>query len=131
MSNSIRNMLVIIASFLLGGGVIFIGEALIHSFHPYYVDGTAAGVGAVKLPDGILALILLTHAMGAFASGWFLKKFVMSADSFIITLVGLGWTLVGVAAMVKTSQPIWFTISDICVYLPMTVLGSKLIKRKP
>lgn len=131
MSNSIRNMLVIIASFLLGGGVIFVGEALIHSYHPFYVEGSSAGEVVVKLPDGILALVLLTHAMGAFASGWFLKKFVLSADSFIITLVGLGWTLVGVAAMVKSSQPIWFTISDICVYLPMTILGSKLIKSKP
>lgn len=131
MSNSIKNMLVIIASFLLGGVVIFLGEALIHNYHPFYVGGSAAGGDVVKLPDGILALILLIHAMGAFVSGWFLKRFVISADSFIITLVGLGWTLVGVAAMVKASQPVWFAISDICVYLPMTILGSKLIKKKP
>lgn len=130
MSNSIKNMLVIIASFLLGGVVIFLGEALIHTYHPFYVEGSAAGEVVVKLPDGILALILLIHAMGAFVSGGFLKRFVIFADSFIITLVGLGWTLVGVVSLVSVSQPIWYTISDTCVYLPMTILGSKLFKRK-
>ncbi len=125
MSNSIKNLLVIIIAFIVGGVVMYVGESLIHQYHPFFTSGSSADI----LPNGILALILLCHALGAFASGFFLKKFIFSADTFIITLVGLGWTLVGLATMIKIPHPIWFTISDICVYLPMTILGSKLLKR--
>lgn len=128
MSNSIKNMLVIITAFLIGGAIMYLGEALIHRYHPFFTEGQALNVDA--LPAGILTLILLFHAIGAFASGLFLKKFIVSADSFIITLVGLGWTLVGVVGMIKTAQPVWFAISDTCIYLPMTLLGSKCIQKR-
>lgn len=127
MSNSLKNMLVIICSFVAGGGVIYLGEALIHTFHPYFTNSSPVEYNASTLPAGILALIIILHALGAFVSGLLLKKFLISADSFIITLVGLGWTLVGVSSVFNESYPVWYAISDTCVYLPMTILGSKSV----
>ncbi len=126
MSSSIKNMLVIIAAFLIGAIVVYLGEACIHKYHPFFVNVVNP---SDNLPAGVLALMLLFHAAGAFVSGIILKKFLVSADTFIITLVGLGWTLVGVVSMLKVSQPIWYAISDTCIYLPMTLLGSKLFKK--
>jgi hypothetical protein len=122
MSSSIKNMLVIIAAFLIGAIIVYLGEACIHKYHPFFVNGVNP---SDSLPAGVLALVLLFHAAGAFISGIILKK----TDTFIITLVGLGWTLVGVVSILKVSQPIWYAISDTCIYLPMTLLGSKLVKK--
>lgn len=126
MSRSIKNILVVIVAFLAGAMVIYLGEAFTHKYHPFFAN-RADNIDI--LPVGVLSLILLLHALGAFVSGMILKKFLVSADTFIITLVGLGWTLIGVVGILKVPQPIWYTISDTCIYLPMTLLGSKFMKK--
>ena len=133
MSNSIKNTLVVIISILAGGLFVFLAESLIHQWYPLPTNVDPDDMKSIKqympnAPVGSLALMVLTHAIAAFISGWLIAKFAKSNVQFLALITGMIWTLVGVTNIVMIPHPIWFSIADTCIYLPMTILGTKALK---
>ncbi|MBK8625047.1 MAG: hypothetical protein IPN86_05650 [Saprospiraceae bacterium] len=131
MNNSLRNTLVVITSLLVGGIVLYLFETLIHQWFPMPADVDPSDIESLKnympnAPVGSLALLILTHAIAAFISGWIIAKFAKSNIQFLALITGMIWTLFGVTNIVMIPHPLWFSIADTCVFLPLTILGSKL-----
>jgi hypothetical protein len=117
MSSSIKNFIIFIIAMFAGGllvmGIEMVVQKVISS--------------AEHMDPRRLALIVLAHGMGAFLSGWIISRFSISASNIWIWVTALLWTLVGVLNLVSNiSYPFWFAIADTCIYLPMTILGSKI-----
>jgi hypothetical protein len=120
MSSSIKNFIIFIIAMSVGGllvvGIEMVVQRVISSVE--YMDTRK------------LALILLAHGMGAFLSGVIVSNFTISASNIWIWVTALLWTLGGVINMVSIPHPLWFSIADTCIYLPMTILGSRILGQR-
>lgn len=116
MNSTIKNFIIFFIAMFAGGllvmGIEMVVQMVISS--------------AEHMDPRRLALIVLAHGMGAFLSGWIISRFSMSASNIWIWVSALLWTLGGVLNLVSNiSHPFWFAIADTCIYLPMTILGSR------
>lgn len=116
MSSTIKNFIVFFIAMFAGGVLVLVVETLAQQIIS----------SAEHMDPRRLALILLAHGMGAFLSGWIISRFSMSASNIWIWVTALLWTLGGLLNLVSNiSHPVWFAIADTCIYLPMTILGSR------
>ena len=131
MSPTVKNIIVFIGALVAGGVVVFGLESLSHQIFPLPADINSTDIESLKnimknAPAGSLALVILAHAAGAMVSGWIIGRFAASSHRLLALGLGFLWTIAGVANLVMIPHPVWFSISDACVYLPMTLLGLKL-----
>lgn len=131
MSPTVKNILVIIVALVTGALIVYGFETLSHQLFPPPSDINTNDLESLKkviknAPAGSLALVLLAHAFGALVSGWIIGKFAASSHRLLALAIGLLLTVAGVANLVMIPHPVWFSISDACIYLPMTLLGLKL-----
>ena len=119
MNSSLKNLLIVVIAMIAGGLTIAGVEYLIASIE-WQND---------MMHPSRLALVVVAHALGAIISGIVIGKFA-KVDAYFYTLIaGMIWTLVGIAQIITIPHPIWFSIADTCVYLPMTILGAKLASK--
>jgi predicted MFS family arabinose efflux permease len=111
----LKNFLVLIIAMVAGGMLVWGIEVLIHRLMTNHDLFNTRN----------LVLTILAHGLGAFLSGWIINRFTESPSNIWIWVVALLWTLAGVVNVVSISHPIWFAIADTCIYLPMTILGSR------
>lgn len=135
MNNALKNALIVIVSISSGGFVIYLSQMLIKLWFPLPQDVDSGNMDSMKTyilnaPAGSLALVIVSHALASFVSGWLISNFARSNLSFLTLLVGLMWTLFGVVNIVLIPHPIWFSIADTCVFLPMTILGSRISNQR-
>lgn len=131
MNSSVKNIIVFISALIAGGLVVWGLEKLSHQVYPPPSDFDSSNLESLKkvvqnAPAGSLALVLLAHAFGAMVSGWIIGKFAASSHRLLALALGLLLTVAGVANLIMIPHPVWFSISDACIYLPMTLLGLKL-----
>jgi uncharacterized membrane protein YeaQ/YmgE (transglycosylase-associated protein family) len=134
MSPTVKNILVFIVALVAGGAVVYGFETMSHQLFPPPADINSNDLESLKnimknAPAGSLALVILAHAVGAMVSGWIIGRFAASSHRMLALTMGLLWTITGVANLVMIPHPVWFSISDACVYLPMTLLGLKLSEK--
>jgi hypothetical protein len=121
MNSTIKNFIVFIIA-MFAGGLLVMGIEMVVQMVIF---------SAEHMDPRRLALIVLAHGMGAFLSGWIISRFSMSASNIWIWVSALLWTLGGVLNLVSNiSHPFWFAIADTCIYLPMTILGSRFSGKK-
>ncbi|MBK8516983.1 MAG: hypothetical protein IPL55_12100 [Saprospiraceae bacterium] len=135
MSHPVRNVLIVVGAILAGSILVSVLESLILALFTLPPEMNRADIGAVtayieRSETRELALYLLIHALGAFLSGWIIGRFAASSWPLLAFVTGLIWTFIGVSEIVLLSHPLWYAISDTCVYLPMTILGLKLTARQ-
>ncbi len=131
MSPTIKNVLVVIGAVIAGIVVVYIIESISHNIFPPPADLDLSDFDSLKsmmknAPAGSLAIVLMGHAIGALLSGWIIGRFALLSHKFLAMITGLLWTFFGVINLVMIPHPLWFTIADACIYLPMTLLGLKL-----
>ncbi|MBK9564085.1 MAG: hypothetical protein IPO37_02450 [Saprospiraceae bacterium] len=131
MSPTVKNIIVFIGALVAGGVVVFGLESLSHQIFPLPADINPTDIESLKsimqnVPAGSLALVILAHAVGAMVSGWVIGHFAASSHRLLALAMGFLWTISGVANLMMIPHPVWFSIADACVYLPMTLLGLKL-----
>jgi hypothetical protein len=131
MNQSLKNMLYLLLAMVVGSLVVYGIESLSHYLYPPPADMDTSNNDSIKMymkmaPAGSLAIVLLGHALGAMVSGWLIGRFTSGSAPWLTVVAALIWTLLGLANLVMIPHPLWFTISDICIYYPMTVLGARL-----
>jgi hypothetical protein len=77
-------------------------------------------------PTGALLLVLVAHAGGSLASG--LTCGLIAGRRWYVgaTILGVLWTLGGVAMLMLLPAPWWFAVADVVLYLPAALLGVHL-----
>lgn len=131
MSNSLKNIIVVIGAMIVGGVLIYGIESINDLIFPPPADLNTGDMEALKAymqqaPAGSLAIILLAHACGAFISGWIISRFAASSIRMLVLITGMIWMITGVINLVVIPHPLWFSVADACVYLPMTIIGARL-----
>jgi hypothetical protein len=61
-------------------------------------------------------------------SGFITAKFAAEKHRRLVHIVGIVWTIVGILNLFSLPTPLWFKIADVCMYIPMAVLGGKLAR---
>lgn len=122
MNSGLKNTLIVLFAIIAGGITIYLCEFIIE----YLTKQPMTDHTLIKDYPKYLVLILMAHGIGSIVTGWILGKLIRHHDNFLVLLAGLFWTIIGVANIVSVEHPVWFAISDTCIYLPMSVLGKKL-----
>ena len=135
MSPTIKNLFAVIVALVAGGLVVYGFEYLIHQLYPSPDNIDLASHDSLKtymreVNEGSLSLLLLAHSIGALTSGWVIGLLGLDNKRFLVLITGLILTLSGVVNLVVLPHPIWFSIADTCVYLPLTIMGLKLTEHK-
>jgi uncharacterized membrane protein HdeD (DUF308 family) len=83
---------------------------------------------ASQLTAGHYALALLSHGLAAFVSGWVVAKFAANQHKRMVHVMGIAWTIMGILNLNMIPHPTWFAIADVCMYIPLAILGGKLAR---
>jgi hypothetical protein len=131
MSSSLKNIIVVIGAMIMGGVLIYGIESLNHLVFPPPADLNTSDMEALKAymqqaPAGSLAILLLAHASGAFISGWIISRFAASNIRMLVLITGMIWMITGVINLIVIPHPLWFSVADACIYLPMTIIGARM-----
>jgi hypothetical protein len=77
------------------------------AFHDLFAAGTSAY--GIPLGLGLLAALLVIHALGYSASAWILGRFIMRAPSGWLLAFLIGWVILRVVALVPIlGGLVWF-----------------------
>jgi len=132
MTPILKNILAIIAGFIVGGmvnmGLIMLGPSIIPP--PAGVDMTTPEglqAGAHLLTAKHYIMPFLAHALGTLAGAFFAARIAATRKSVFAMAIGIIFLLGGIAAARMIPAPTWFIAMDLLLaYLPMAWLGWKL-----
>lgn len=129
MTPKTKNIVSFIIAFVIGLAVVFAIENLGHLIYPPPIDINSredlqAYIGVAPL--GSFAFVLLAHILGPFVTGFFIGKYSGNNSRRLSLVASIIWTLFGVINLILIKHPMWFVISDLCIFYPMTILGWRL-----
>jgi len=130
-----KNILAVVAGLVVGSAlnmaIIMISGSIIPP--PEGVDNTTmeglkAGMHLFQPKHFILPY--LAHALGTFV-GALLAAIIAATHKMKFALsIGIFFLLGGIANVIMLPSPVWFTITDLGIYLPMGFLAGKLVVKK-
>jgi hypothetical protein len=133
MNPTLKNILVVVAAILAGFICLWIGHMISFKIIPLppgldmnKPDTFVAN--AHLITAGGWALAVLSHALGPLVSGYITAKFAANQHRRLVHIVGIVWTIIGIQNLYTIPSPLWFMIADVCVYIPMSVLGGRLAR---
>jgi hypothetical protein len=131
MNPILRNILVVAVGMAAGMIFITLGHQVSNIILPPppsidINDMNSLVANAKDLTAGHWALVLLSHALGPLCAGFIVGKFAVSPVKPIIWIVGMTYTLVGILNLYYMPTPIWMSIADLCMYIPMAWLGARM-----
>src|SRR4051794_39331125 len=109
-------------------------EALSRKRYPVPATLDPQNVEAIKhfiatMPTGAFALVLVAYAFGSL-SGGLVAGLVAGRRSMVPPLVVGGiLTLAGMMNLMSLPHPLWFAISSSMTYLPLALVGGRLVWR--
>ena len=115
--------------------VLFIAsEHISHLVSPLPVDldpadHEAKGKWVQGLPAAALLIIVGGWIIGSLCCGLLIRIVSRSNDRSPAYIAGLFLMTAGIVDIFMYTYPLWFIISGILVFIPMTLLGHSLIKK--
>ena len=127
----LRKILAIVLGIVIGSVVNMAFIQLSHSAYPLPegvdpndFEAFKAYVEAHGLPTGALLIVLVAHAGGSFASGFVCGAIVRKPWYLAAALLGILWTVGGVAMLLMLPSPTWFAVTDVALYVPAALFGT-------
>lgn len=119
---------IFIAVLVVGGYISHLMEQFASFWYhfPDIVDKESHVLFIDSLPAGIWTWFLLSHASGAFLTGFLLGRWVPQNSGYLFKFTALIWMFYSVLQILDVPHPLWFTISDLCLYYPLVYLGHDL-----
>ena len=133
--NITRYVLPVVVGAMSGMILIILGRNLAFTMYPllpgtdkYDADSLARSIKL--LPDKGFMLLLINSAVCAFFAG--LIATVVSARTTIRPPLVVGFVLMlsGLYNVIYLSEPVWFAVSDLLVYMPFAWLGYLIVRKK-
>ena len=135
MNKIVRNILAVVAGAVVGS-VVNMGIIMLSGFiipPPEGVDNTTieglkAGIHLFQ-PKHFL-FPFLAHALGTFAGALLTAFIAVSRKMLFAMIIGVFFLAGGISNVLMLPSPVWFTVVDLAVYLPMGFLAGWLAKPK-
>ncbi len=133
LSSTNKNILVSIAAIFVGGLCVGLGHTIQFQLIPLpegmdFNSEESVLAHVHEITAGGWALTLLAHALGPLVSGFLAAKFAATQHRRVVHIIGIVWTIVGIMNLFNMPHPTWFMIADVCMYLPMAILGGRLAR---
>jgi hypothetical protein len=91
-------------------------------------EGLAAGM--VYMQPMHFLFPFLAHALGTFASAFFIARYAASRQLQLTLIVSALFFVGGLQMVMALPSPMWFNVTDLLLaYFPMGWLGYKLVKK--
>jgi len=130
----LRNVLAALAGFIVAllviAGVQYISSILFPM--PEGIDLQSAEEirqWVETLPIAALFLVLLSYALGSFLGGMAIGIIAKNKAVAIAIGVGILLTLAGISNLLVIPHPLWFTVINLVLYVPLTIFGAKTAVR--
>ncbi len=131
-----KYILPVVAGAMSGMVLITFGVELV--IHKMYPDPSGADVHAagflakyvLGLPTGAFVAMLVNYGICSFAAG-IISTVIAKRERKIPAIVsGVLLTLAGLYYVIKMPYPMWFAVVSLLVYLPFTLLGYTVARKK-
>jgi len=132
LKQTLKNTFVFIIALILGGLISYLFEQIGYLVYDK-PDISAKEIFEeyiITAPESVFAWLLLSHSFGAMTTGFVLGRFLANNSLFLYKVAALFWMFYGMLSILYVPHPIWFTISDLCIYFPMVFLGHQFAFNK-
>ena len=131
----LRNLVVLVLSFVAGAVVISIVQAVNWMLFPPpagfdFSDPAAVERMVAAMPLGAWIGLELSYAIGCLACGLLIGALAGSRPMLLAAIAGGGFTLAGFANMAMIPTPLVMAILTTITYVPCTLLGAWLTARR-
>ena len=131
----VRNILSVIAGLAVAILTFLMAESANHSLHPTPSNLDFNNSEVVKSfydnqPISYWLMVLFGWAIGSFLCGLLIKKISKSNKQSLPIIGGIILTLSAVTNFYLLPHPTWFIIIGLLVFIPSTLLGYALPKKK-
>ena len=130
-----RYVLPVVVGAMSGMILITLGEMGIHHLYPlplgtdsYDVDSLAKGLK--DMPKNFFYLLLLNYIASSFLAGLISSLVAKRDTARPAIVVGIVLTLAGLYNVIYLPHPLWFSIVNLLVYIPLAYLGYMLVRKK-
>ncbi|HTN44734.1 MAG TPA: hypothetical protein VL098_00180 [Flavipsychrobacter sp.] len=131
----LRKIISVSAGLLVALLFIFLGERVSARLYPIpegmdIADRAAMQAYIDSLPAAAFILILSGYFVASFFCGAVIRLISGSADNTPAFFAGIGLTTVGIVNFFSFEHPWWVIITGLLIFLPATLLGFTLIRKK-
>ena len=92
-----------------------------------FEDRAALKAWIDELPLSALLLVIASYATGAFAGGYVSAR-ITQDQAWPPLIVGAALLLAGFANLAMIPHPFWFAAASTLIYIPLALLGARLVK---
>jgi hypothetical protein len=131
----LRKVLAVLAGIVAAVAVFMIFERINGKLFPLPpgtdpADHEAMTAYVGTLPATAFVLVLAGWAVGSFVCGLLIRVISRSGDTTPAYIAGLFLMTAGIVDIFMLPHPLWFTITGIVIFIPLTLLGHSLVRRK-
>jgi hypothetical membrane protein len=126
----VKNVLSVIAGVIAGFILILVFETIGHLIAPLPEGIDISDIESIKenldkIPVLNMVLVLVAYAIGAFGAGFVTIKIAKTQKINMALITGLILMLFGIFNLITIPHPVWFTIVNLFLFLPMAWAGGK------
>lgn len=134
-NNIFRTILAVVAGIVVAVLIFMLFEKVNERLYPIPLDVDPANHEAMSayissLPVASLIILLLGWAVGSLICGLLVRLLVRNAGSTPAYIAGLFLMSAGIVDIFMFPRPIWFAIVGMVLFIPATLLGSALVRRR-
>ena len=130
----LRKIIAVLAG-IIAATLIFMGfEAIRDNRYPlpYGIDPAdheAVDAYIQTLPSAPFIIVSAGWIIGSFLCGMIIRIISKSSNKTPAYIAGLFLTTAGIVDVFMYTQPLWFTVAGVVVFIPTTLLGHSVFRR--
>lgn len=130
-NNMVRNILAVVAGFIVGGLFVFAFEAIGHMIYPLPpgLDSSKPEMIAEYVrtaPIGAIMSVLAAQSAGSFFGGLVTGLIAVSRKQMVAVIYGVLALIMALINMIMISHPVWFMVLSVLLPIPLALLGSRV-----
>ncbi len=130
----VKNILIVIAAFILGGIAVFSFETLGHSVYPIPKDLDTTnyeqfGAYVKTAPLGALLFVLIAQSAGSIVGGAVCGFFGRSRAALLSIIYGILALVMASLNLIMIPHPMWMIIASIALPIPLSVIAGQVASR--
>jgi len=130
----IRTILALVLGLIVGFVLVMGGEMVSYVVFPPPAnldmnDSEALRQYMETLPPSAFLLVLLSHFMGSFGSGFTAAMLAKRGKVIHALVMGVLFLITGIMNLRALPHPLWFMIVDPIIFLPAALAGAMLVAR--
>lgn len=130
-----RYVLPVVVGAMAGMMLIAVGQWAMSAIYPLppgtdLQDMKSVAKAMAAMPAGAYGVLLANYIICSFCAGLVATLVAKRVTARPAVVVGMVLTLAGLYNVISLPQPLWFSITNLLVYLPFSYLGYLAVRRK-